>query len=319
MPATIEDVAKTAGVSTATVSRALRGLPNVAPSTRERIVRVAQELDYVITPHLSRLISGRRVVGLLAPLVDQWFFSKLLTVAELELLNLGYDAVRYNIDTPANQTALLRQLTSERLVDGFIIASVALSDEDREIVDKSDMALVTVESRRPEFDSVTIDNAAAAELATRHLINLGHRRIGFISGMESTLAANQIVKSAHPQTGYFSEVEAALRYTVPSERLEGYRRALTAAKIEFRPELVVNGNFSFEGGAEAMKLLYSVINPPTAVCAISDEMAIGALKTLRDLNLRVPADVSVIGFDDHDAARYVDLTTMRQPVYQFGI
>ena len=120
MHATIEDVARTAGVSAATVSRALRGLPNVAPSTRERVVRVAKELNYVITPHVSRLISGRRVIGLLAPLVDQWFFNKLLTAIELELLNLGYDAVRYNIDTADNQSNLLQQLTSDKLVDGLI-------------------------------------------------------------------------------------------------------------------------------------------------------------------------------------------------------
>ena len=295
MPATIEDVARTAGVSTATVSRALRGLPNVAPSTRNRIFQVAEELDYVITPHLSRLISGRRVIGLLAPLVDQWFHAKLQTAIELELINLGYDAVRYSVDTPENQTDLLRRLASGRLVDGLTIMSLSLSDEEAEFLAKSDLPALTLESTCSGSDSVMIDNVAAAELATRHLINLGHRRIGAITGSRT-----------------------ALEFHIPGRRIEGYRQALDAAGIEIRPELIQRGNFSFEGGAEAMKLLYSVENPPTAVFAISDEMAIGALKTVRDHNLRVPEDVSIIGFDDHDVSPFVDLTTIRQPVSHYG-
>ncbi len=295
MPATIEDVARTAGVSTATVSRALRGLPNVAPSTRNRIFQVAEELDYVITPHLSRLISGRRVIGLLAPLVDQWFYAKLQTVIELELINLGYDTVRYSVDTPDNQTDLLRRLASGRLVDGLTIMSLSLSDEEAEFLAKSDLPALTLESTNSGSDSIVIDNVAAAELATRHLINLGHRRIGAITGSRT-----------------------ALEFHIPGQRIQGYLQALDAAGIEIRPELIQRGNFSFEGGAEAMKVLYSVENPPTAVFAISDEMAIGALKTIRDHNLRVPEDVSIIGFDDHDVSAYVDLTTIRQPVSHFG-
>ena len=158
------------------------------------------------------------------------------------------------------------------------------------------MAAVTIESSYPGIDSVTIDNEAAAELATRHLINLGHTRIGLATGLQSTL-----------------------QYEIPGRRTCGYRRALEVANIDYRPELVQDGSFAFDGGAEAMKLLYLVHEPPTALFAMSDEMAIGALKTLRDLNLAVPADFSVIGFDDHDVAQYMDLTTIRQPVSQYGI
>ncbi|MCB9139198.1 MAG: LacI family DNA-binding transcriptional regulator [Caldilineaceae bacterium] len=301
MPATIEDVAKLAGVSTATVSRALRGLPNVIPSTQERVFHAAQELGYVIPTHLSRQVLGRKVIGLVAPLVDQWFYSKLLTAMELELLNLGYDAVSYHIDGADNQTDLLRQLIEQKLVDGLIINSIRLSDGDvalldAEITGDQKLAVVTVESAQPEFDSVSIDNMAAAQMATRHLLDLGHRRIGFVSG-----------------------VLTVIQYAIPLERQRGYEQALAEAGVRCCPELIVNGNFSFRGGAEAMRKLFGQEEPPTAVFSISDEMAIGGITALHEMGLKVPEDVSVVGFDDHSAAWCAGLTTVQQPIPSYGV
>ena len=296
MRSTIQDVARKAGVSTATVSRALRGLPNVSPSTRYQVLQVAEDLDYRIAPEISRQARGRHTVAIVVPLADQWFYSKLVSVAEIELMTQGCDVMRYSVDSVKSQISLVRHLTGRKLVDGLILCSLSLTEEMVTLLQKVDVAVATVETHVPEFPAVWIDNVAAAEMATRYLINLGHERIGIISGLE----------------------EAPIQFAIPQARKEGYLRALRQADIEFRPELEQPGNYIYEGGAEAMKQLFSVHQPPTAVFAFSDEMAIGALKSVRDMNLRVPEDISIMGFDDNDVSEYVGLTTMRQPVAEYG-
>lgn len=296
MPATIQDVAKQAGVSTATVSRALRGLPNVSPATRDQVIGVAEKLHYQITPHVSRMARGRRVVGIIVPLADQWFYSKLVSIAELELMNQDCDVVRYSVESVEGQESLLQHLTARKLVDGLILCSLSLTSQTVEVVRSSGIAVATVETTHPELPSVSIDNGAAAEMGARYLINLGHRHIAIITGMEA----------------------APLQFAIPNARRQGFLRALQQAEIEFRPELERPGNYIYQGGAEAMKHLFSVHQPPTAVFALSDEMAIGALKSVRDMNLRVPEDISIMGFDDNDVSEYMGLTTVHQPVVRFA-
>ncbi len=297
MPPTIKDVADKLNVSTATVSRALRGLPNVTPSTRERVLQAAKELNYSIDPRASHLASGRTMnIGIIMPLADTWFYSKLATAAEATLIEHNYYVTRYNIASLGDQTEHLKWLSSGRHVDGLIVATVALSKEDIEILHNLNVPVVTVETKTDDFASISIDNALAARIATRYMINLGHEQIGIITGLQ----------------------DDPMHFSVPQERLKGYYAALREYEIEARPELEVSGNFSLAGGAEAMIELLSVRYPPTAVFAFSDEMAIGALKSIREMNLRVPEDISVIGFDDHDMAEYVGLTTVHQPVAEYG-
>ena len=296
MASTIDEVARRAAVSAATVSRALRGLPNVSAETRHRILQVAEELDYVIRPQASRALTGRKVVAIVTPLIDGWFYSKVATAATLELSATGFDAVHYRSETAEAQTELIKQLLGQDLIDGCVIVSFPLEQEALSCFKLYRVPLIMVEARSETFPSIFINNVAAAELATRHLINLGHKRIGFISTSKDFTSQDLI----------------------PTTRLEGYHRALRQAGIKRDSELELCGNDVYEGGAEAMKTLLSIYEPPTAVFASSDEMAVGALKTLRDLNLRVPDDVSVIGFDDNEVAEYVELTTIRQPVAQFG-
>ena len=296
MSATIDDVAKKAAVSTATVSRALRGLPNVAQSTRAHVLKIAAELNYAVHPHVTRMLSGRKVIALITPLVDQWFFSKLATVTSLELLSAGYDVARYSVDSGEAQTVLVKQLVERQLIDGCIVVSLPLEDELIALLQAQSIPVITIESRTDVFPSISIDNVAAGALGARHLINLGHRRIGLISS-SSQLTREELI---------------------PNSRRAGYRQALAEAGITHDSSLEFEGNDVYEGGAEAMKRLFLVHEPPTAVFALSDEMAIGALKTLRDLNLRVPEDVSVLGFDDNDVSEYVGLTTVKQPVTEFA-
>jgi len=297
MSPTIEEVAERSGFSTATVSRALRGLPNVAPSTRERILQAAEELHYSIDPFASRLASGRTMtVGIVIPLVDQWFYSKVSIIAETVLNAHGYDVLRYSVTGSESRKQLLKQIAIGRRVDGLIVVTTPLDAEEEELLRKTGLPVVTVETVTDSFPSVACDNVAAAMTATRHLVNLGHRRIAIISGLS----------------------DDPMRFPIPQQRKTGYLRVLQENDIEPRPEFDVPGNFSYEGGAEAMTQLLSVRQSPTAVFAFSDEMAIGAMKTIRDLGLHVPDDMSVMGFDDHDVSRYVGLTTMHQPVAEFG-
>lgn len=297
MPHTIKDIADKLEVSTATVSRALRGLPNVAPSTRARVLQIAKELNYSIDPRASRLASGRTMnIGIVMPLVDTWFYSKLATAAEAMLIGSDYYVTRYNVDSLSDQTDHFKRLSAGRHVDGLIVATAALGKEDIDILRNLKVPVVTVETRTEDFASISIDNTQAAQIATRYLINLGHERIGIITGLQ----------------------DDPMHFSVPQERLAGYHAALEEYELETRPGLEVSGNFSLAGGAEAMIELLSVRYPPTAIFAFSDEMAIGALKSIREMNLRVPEDISVIGFDDHDIAEYVGLTTIHQPVVEYG-
>lgn len=293
---TIEEVAKKANISIATVSRALRGLPNVAPSTRDRILQIADELDYKIAPHVSRSILGERVIGLVAPLADQWFFSKLFASAELELLSKGYQIVRYRVAGLDHFQELIEKIAKLNLVDGLIISSLLLSPNQIKKLIQLSIPIVTIETRTDAFSSVTIDNISSAQLAIQHLINLGHREIGLIEGL----------------------ADDPLEFSTPLDRKKGFDLALAQNNIPNRAELRVAGNFSFQGGAEAMKTLFSIPNPPTAVFAISDEMAIGALKTIKDFQLKPAEDISIIGFDNNEIAEYSDLTTIEQPTDEMG-
>lgn len=296
MAATIDDVAKKAAVSTATVSRALRGLPNVAASTRDHILSVAKELDYVVGPRATRAISGQKLVAILAPLTDSWFYSKITTVMILRFLAAGYEAVRFGVDGVKAQTKQVDRLLQQGLIDGCVVVSYPLENVAVKHFEMHQVPCLTIETDTGMFPSIQTDNTAAAELAVRHLINLGHKRIGFISPSQDIFEGESILKA----------------------RRDGYRLALEKAGLAYDEILELSGNDVYAGGAAAMKQLYSLQQPPTAVFAASDEMAVGALKTLADLNLRVPDDVSVIGFDDNDLSHYVGLTTIRQPVTLFA-
>lgn len=297
MAASINDVAARAGVSVATVSRALRGLPNVAPSTRERVLVAASELSYVADPHASRLAAGRtRTIGMVVPLFTQWYFTRCVAGAEGVLAAHGYDVLLYNVAGPEARRRFFADMPFRKRVDGIIVIDLPLNGREVGSLESAEAPVVTVGLRTEQFPSVTIDNVTAAMTATRHLANLGHSEIGLIASLS----------------------DDPLRFTAPVDRRVGYHRVLVDRGFPIRPELEAPGNFSMPGGAEAMARLLGVDRPPTAVFAESDEMAIGALKTVRDAGLRVPGDISIIGFDNHEMAEYVGLTTIAQPVDDQG-
>ncbi len=295
--ATIEDVATAAGVSVATVSRALRELPNVAPSTRERIRSVAIELDYVANPTAARLAGGRAgSVAVAVPVFDAWYFSKVVAGIDAVLKEDAIDLLLYAVTSEEDRQRFLtgRGAWYQR-GDALVLVDIRLGIEQAARLSESGARIVTIGSSTRYFPSIRLNESESAALAARHLVELGHRRIGLMSGEPG----------AH-------------NFRVPLLREEGFRGALAELSIYVDPLLVRSGGFSIEGGREAMGRLLEVDDPPTAVFAMSDDMAIGAIDELRRRGLRCPEDVAIVGFDDNELAAIFDLTTVRQDVDAIG-
>ena len=293
MAASIEDVARRAGVSIATVSRALRGLPDVAASTRDRVLEAASALDYVASPFAARLASGRTAtVGVVVPFVNRWFFAEVIDTVETALRRAGFDLLLYNLGDEAGRARFFDVMPMRKRVDAVLVASLVLSDDEIAALESLQCPVGLLGLQREGFLSTRIDDIAAARTAVSHLTALGHRRIGLIGG----------------------DTDDPMRFTPPLHRADGYREALAAVGVEPDPALEVLGYFTIEDGEKACRALMALPDPPTAIFSESDEMAYGAIRALRRLGLRVPEDVALIGFDDHPTAELMDLSTIHQPV-----
>lgn len=293
----ITDVAKAAGVSASTVSRALRGRPGVSDAVRERIAQVASSLGYTASRNAAGLASRRTFTfGVLTPYVGRWFFGQIIDSAEKVLSEAGYDLLLYNVGSEEARERFFADLPVRKRVDALLTLLIPTEEEAAALRGLGIPLALIVGGARPGFVTVGIDDQAGARLAVRHLINLGHRRIGLIG------------------TG----LTAPMYWTTPGERRRAYLDLLAEAGIAYDPELEADGEFTVEGGERAMTRLLAAPRPPTAVFAQSDEMAMGALRALRRHRLRVPQDVSVVGFDDHQLADVAGLTTVAQPVAAQG-
>jgi LacI family repressor for deo operon, udp, cdd, tsx, nupC, and nupG len=296
--ATIEDVASAAGVSVATVSRAMRGLPNVAQATRQHVTQVARELSYQPDPAAARLATGRsRSIALVVPMLNSWYFSQVVAGAEAATAADGYDVMVIGAAGPSALQALFAATASiHRRVDGLLFVDVPLEEADAEDLAGRGMAVVTVGSSTVRFPSLGIDDVAVGKMATEHLLALGHRRIGLIT----------------------SQPDDPLGFVVPDLRRSGFQSALADAGIEADPTTQIGGNFTVAGGRVAMNALLELPDPPTAVFAMSDEMAFGAMWAARDAKVAVPSELSIIGVDDHDVSAVLGLTTVRQSPRSHG-
>lgn len=293
----IHDLARETGVSTATVSRALRGLPRVSDETRAKVMEAAVRLGYEPSPHAVGLAQGgrTRTVAIVVLFVTRWFFATVVHGAEQVLRERGYDVLLYNIggDPDARRRVMLTQLVTKR-ADALIVVGLGPTPEEVLWLSRHGTPVVTLGSRVPEWPSVRVDDGAVARTAVQHLIDLGHERIAYIGQL----------------------TDDGLDLATPRARLEGYRSTLRAAGLE--PDVELEGHFTLEGGHDAGVELLRRTDPPTAVFCASDEMAFGVLYAAREAGVRVPEDLSVVGVDDHEMAHYVGLTTVRQPVLQQG-
>jgi LacI family transcriptional regulator len=301
---TIREVAKRCGVSPGTVSRALNGYTDVAAATRERILRVAAELEYMPAAAARTLVTQRsRVVGVFLetgegnPDLQHPFFHQVLVGFKHAIGRAGYDLLLFANDQPNNDFGAQAYLNRCRHhnVEGAVLMGVDADDPEVRRLVRSEVPCIGFDvDLGGDAVFVASDNEAGASLAVQHLVELGHRRIATIAG---------------------------LMHTRPSiDRLRGYRRALQAHGLAFRDEYVVHGDFYVESGGRAMRQLLALDEPPTAVFADSDLMAIGAIQTATAAGLRVPDDVAVVGFDDIPLAPHLrpSLTTIRQDATGLG-
>ena len=289
----IDEVAKLAGVSTATVSRALSGRGHVSPASKAKVEDAAAQLGYVVSSNASSLASGRtRNIGVVIPFLNRWFFSSVLEGAQQALLRHGYDLTLYNLSGDGRErSSVFEHFLLRQRVDAVIAVSLELTEHEVERLHDLGKPLVGVGGPIPGVRTLTIDDVAVARLATEHLIGLGHRRIGHIGG----------------------DLAFDLDFHLPTNRRLGYEAALRDAGVEPDPTLFAPADFTIAGGYHAAKqLLGRPHDRPTAIFAASDEMAIGCILAARDLGMVVPRDVSIIGVDDYDLSDFFGLSTVTQ-------
>lgn len=296
---TIKEVSKLAGVSFKTVSRVLNNEKNVSEETRRRVEQVVAELNF--RPSLAaRTLAGRKSfqVALLYDNPSPYYVYHLQAGAQERCHELGYRLLSQPVDAAAPDLVQeVAALIDETHLDGLILSppvteSQPLLDE----LDRRGLPYVRIEPglRREQGRSTTIDDVAAAHELVAHLIALGHRAIAFITGPETHISS--------------------------VERLEGYRAALDSHGIPLDPALVVAGDYSLQSGRDAARRLLASGPRPTAIFAGNDDMAAGALAVAHELDIGVPDELSIAGFDDSDlaAAVWPPLTTVRQPVRELA-
>ena len=296
---TIHDIAAEANVSVATVSRVLNGRDHVAPETRERISRIVRERGYSVNRSARSLQFGRTgLVGLLVPLVHPNYFSTIVAGVTEALNEHDLRAVLSPTEHKHDREVTLLDRLMHGMADGALVVLPEESSAELERLLDSDYRFVVIDPRLPldaRIPAVSAANSAGADQVTRHLLDLGHRRIAAITGPREWLATE--------------------------ERRRGYHAALASAGILPSSSLEIEADFEITGGARAaMSLLLDRPEPPTAVFAFNDNLAIGTIQAARAHGLRVPEDLSVVGFDDSEHASLITpaLTTVRQPLAEMG-
>ncbi len=298
MGVTIYDIAKEADVSIATVSRVFNDNPRVSPATRERVLHVAQGLNY--QPHVSAQSLARQNTHLITaviPVVANYFYMEIIRGMQEVLLESDYDLIMYAAPKPEAVGSQLERAAQRGRSEGLLVLSTPLSEQRAKRLKASKRPVVLVDALHPDFDSISVDNRKGAYMATRHLIERGFERIAHVT----------IKPEAPPAT----------------ERRRGYEEALREAGMKVEPALIAASDkkpFGFveEAGYEAMLTILSRSPRPDAVFVASDVQALGAMRALREHGLRVPDDVALVGFDDIQVSEYVGLTTLRQPTYEMG-
>jgi LacI family transcriptional regulator len=295
---TIREVASAAGVSIATVSRVLNGRPDVAPATREAVLRAVRDQRFT-TNRSARALSGGRtsLVGVTIPLVESAYFSTILGGAAEALYEQDMRFVLSPTLHLHDRAMTLLDRLMHGTTDGAVLMLPEETNEELRALQRLGYPFVVVDPRVPLEDgvaAVSAANASGARAAVQHLLGLGHRRIAAVTGIPEWLAS--------------------------IERLNGYHAAHAAAGVLPAPGLVAEADFTIEGGEAAADELLTRPDRPSAIFAFNDNMAAGALRAARRHGLRVPEDLSIVGFDDDVHAEIVTpaLTTVRQPLAEMG-
>ena len=304
--ATIADVAREAGVNKGTVSRALRGIPGVGPTTRQRIIATADRLDFSASHLATSLAGGRsRTVGLVLPTLRSWYFSEFAAGASQVLAPAGYQVELINLDVDSDdldpESATFRRLFGElgagRGRDALLLAGTISIERPGGGEESARVPAAASGSPLTSVPGIYIDHREGGRLIGEHLVGLGHRRIAVIDG----------------------RVPGKPDHGVWENRTQGLCAALRSAGLEPTIILPAGDCHPAEGERAMIELLDRPGDPPTAVFCHTDELAFGGMAVLRRRGIRCPEDISVAGFDDHPMARYWGLTTVSQHAFAQGM
>lgn len=285
------DVAARAGVSLATVSRALRDVPGVHPETRARVRAVAEKLHYVVSPQASALVkreTGR--IAIVVPRLDAWFYGTMIAGIERALREFGLEVMLYQVEDKAERERFFRDLPARRKVDAAILAALPMTTVEYDGLSRLGVPVYVAGGRMGDLPYVAVDDRAIGREATEHLLDLGHRRIAMVRTSDTD------------ETTWQSDVQ----------RVRGWREAMAARGLP--SDLLITEEWSVSAGAKALDRLLELPERPTAVFAYSDELAAATVWQARFRGLSVPGDLSVIGVDGHPLAEALDITTIDQDV-----
>ncbi|MCU0481220.1 MAG: LacI family transcriptional regulator [Anaerolineae bacterium] len=294
---TIYDVAREAGVSDATVSRVFNNKEGVKEATRAKVLNAAQKLGYVVNLQARSLAGGKtNVIGLLIPGLDNGYVVEIVRGVDQELARVDYELMVYTTHRKGNDEASYLQYVANGLTEGILLVVPLLSAEFLRALDEIGYPYVLIDAvdDTGRSFSVNVTNWEGAYKATEYLIQLGHRRIGFITGI--------------------------LELSSTKARYDGYLTALKDYDIPIDQALIAKGDFGKNSGYLATQHLLNLANRPTAIFSSNDVMALGAMDAIREVGLRIPEDISIIGFDDVPEAvsAYPKLTTVHQPLEEMG-
>jgi LacI family transcriptional regulator len=295
---TIREVAEKAGVSFTTVSHVINKTRFVSEETRERVLAAMNELNYRPNALAQSLRSGKtNTIGLILPDSANPFFAEVGRCIEAEAFRMGYSVILCNTEGDSQKEQFYVDVLSKKQVDGVIFVSTGDGEDSLDFLIGQAMPLVVVDRDFPnkDVDAVLTDNRAGGYLATRHLIEMGHKRIAYIRG--------------------------PFKLTPSAERVTGYQQALQEAGISIIPDLILHGDSHSESGRIATRILLERPEPPSAIFVWNDMMAVGALRAAADAGCKVPEDVAVVGYDDIDLASYTNppLTSIAQPKAEIGL
>jgi LacI family transcriptional regulator len=294
---TIIDVARESGVSYSTVSRTLSGYEHVKAGTREKVLRAAEKLGYVPNQQARSLAGGRsNLIGVLVPSLNNGYVNEIVRGVDEELAKSNYNLILYTTHRHQGKESSYVATIMNGAADGLLLVVPLISTSYLNALRQQSFPYVLIDQADEMEQSpvVTATNRQGAYEATKYLIGLGHHRIGFVSGLAGLNSA--------------------------AERLDGYLTALSDHGIPPCPQLVVEGGFLESGGFKAAQRMMALPDMPTAIFASNDLSAFGVMEAIRQNGLRVPDDISVIGFDDIPQASigYPKLTTVHQPLEQLG-
>ena len=295
---TIYDVAELAGVSISTISRVLNSPDKVNPETRQQVMSAIDRLGFVPKAEArARAMQSTNRIGVITPFFTAPSFVQRLRGVAGRLSREHYELVIYPVDSEEQLQGYISSIPVMRNLDGLIIMSLAVKDQDVDRLLSSRTETVLIEFSHEKLNSIVIDDFQGGRTVAEHLIKKGHKTFGFLGDIEP------------PERNIIHPVRS---------RLEGFQSALKDAGMTLPGKMIKQAFYAHESSREAAHTLLTMPGRPSAIFAASDNQALSIMKVARQLNMRIPDDVAVVGFDDIDMADYVDLTTVRQHLDESG-